>query len=126
MKEQSILNIISYGLEGNAHAVSAYAEALKNELLEKGDEQLAEKISYTITQPRSISPFMKGWWNCFSSFAEEILAVGTTGSDCEDSCINTLTAAGITAEEAENWLNTEEAELCKRTAGIVERYLETL
>ena len=46
--------------------------------------------------------FNQGWWNCFESFAAELL--GTNGN-AEDVCTSVLKGAGITRREAFAWLD---------------------
>ena len=46
--------------------------------------------------------FNQGWWNCFESFAAELLF---QNEDADDICINVLRAAGITSREAQAWLD---------------------
>lgn len=42
--------------------------------------------------------FNQGWWNCFETFAAELLAVDAYG---EGICVRVLDAAGITYRECE-------------------------
>ena len=122
MNEQYILNLIKYGLDGNAHAVSDWATKMENDERLCGKTIFADRIKEEITKVRTITTFDQGWWNCFSSFAEEILCNGMTGSHQEEACIAVLKAAGITSDEAEAWLDSEEADLCQRTCEIVRQY----
>ena len=45
--------------------------------------------------------FNQGWWNCFESFAAELLSVDRYA---EGICIAVLNGAGITKKEVENWI----------------------
>ena len=45
--------------------------------------------------------FNQGWWNCFESFAAELLSVDRYA---EGICIAVLNGAGINKKEAENWI----------------------
>lgn len=45
--------------------------------------------------------FNQGWWNCFESFAAELLST----QNAEDICISVLTDAAITKKEASAWLD---------------------
>lgn len=47
--------------------------------------------------------FNQGWWNCFESFAAELLFVDTTNG--ETVCEHVLDAAGISKREAFAWLD---------------------
>ena len=47
--------------------------------------------------------FNQGWWNCFESFAAELLSVDSTNG--ETVCRRVLDAAGISAREAGAWLD---------------------
>lgn len=47
--------------------------------------------------------FNQGWWNCFESFAAELLVM--SGTNGYDTCLTVLRGAGISAREAESWLN---------------------
>lgn len=46
--------------------------------------------------------FNQGWWNCFESFAAELLSVN---SYADDICTKVLDGAGITKKEAGAWLD---------------------
>lgn len=46
--------------------------------------------------------FNQGWWNCFESFAAELLS---TEGQSEGVCRRVLDGAGITEREAQSWLN---------------------
>ena len=46
--------------------------------------------------------FNQGWWNCFESFALEILKIDKYGGTI---CRHVLEDAGITKQEAMDWLN---------------------
>lgn len=46
--------------------------------------------------------FNQGWWNCFESFAAEILKTDKYGGNA---CRHVLEDAGITKREAMAWLN---------------------
>lgn len=46
--------------------------------------------------------FNQGWWNCFESFAAEILSVDKYAGTA---CRHVLEDAGITKREAMAWLN---------------------
>lgn len=46
--------------------------------------------------------FNQGWWNCFESFAAELLS---TEGQAEGVCRRVLEGAGITEREALAWLN---------------------
>ena len=48
--------------------------------------------------PKNKGTFNAGWWNCFYSFAGELL---DTNRYADTICIRTLQAAGITTKEAE-------------------------
>lgn len=45
--------------------------------------------------------FNQGWWNCFESFAAELLYIQNN----ENIVINVLSGAGITKREAKAWLD---------------------
>lgn len=122
MNEKQILDIIRHGLDGNTEIVAKIAAEAEKDLRAEAKVILAARIKEELDKERPISQFNKGWWNCFSSFAEEILCNGITGSDQKDSCIAVLKAAGITEEEAEAWLETDEANICQRTSEIVRQY----
>lgn len=49
--------------------------------------------------------FNQGWWNCFESFAAEILKTDRYGGSA---CRHVLEDAGITKREAMAWLNRAE------------------
>lgn len=122
MNEKLILEIIRHGLDGNPKEVAKTASEMEKDLRSEAKTIFASRIKEELDKERSDSQFNKGWWNCFSSFAEEILCNGITGSNQEDACIAVLAAAGITQEEAEDWLDSDEAELCPRTFEIVKKY----
>lgn len=126
MNEEYILKIISYGLDGNACGVSGFADMLERDLRREGKTIIADRIKNEARKARPLSPFMQGWWNSFSAFAAEILTNGTTGTSQEQSCFNILRTAGITEEEANTWLNTEEAEQRKNVSEIIRNYIDTL
>lgn len=46
--------------------------------------------------------FNQGWWNCFESFAAELLS---TEGQAEGVCRRVLDGAGITEREARAWLD---------------------
>ncbi len=46
--------------------------------------------------------FNQGWWNCFESFAAELLS---TEGQAEGVCRRVLDGAGITRREAQAWLD---------------------
>lgn len=46
--------------------------------------------------------FNQGWWNCFESFAAELMSMD---NDFLITCRRVLADAGITKREAEAWLN---------------------
>lgn len=126
MNEKHILEIIRYGLDGKSEDVAKIAAEAEKDLRAEAKIILAARIKEELDKERPVSQFNKGWWNCFSSFAEEILCNGITGSNQENSCIAVLTAAGITQKEAENWLDSEEANICQRTCKIVYKYINSL
>lgn len=49
--------------------------------------------------------FNQGWWNCFETFAENLLFVSNNTKPITD----TLSDAGITKREATGWLKTHPA-----------------
>lgn len=103
--------ISTFSLQENQLFENTSAKKTPSKIKEKRDE-------YT--------SFMEGWWNCFSSFSEEILSNGITGTSNENNCLNVLTSAGITTIEANTWLKTEEASLRNNAAAIVKKYLDTI
>lgn len=46
--------------------------------------------------------FNQGWWNCFESFAIELLSIDKTH---ENTCLRVLKEAGISKHEAAAWLD---------------------
>lgn len=46
--------------------------------------------------------FNQGWWNCFESFAAELLSTDRTA---ENVCTRVLEGAGISHREAGAWLD---------------------
>lgn len=52
-------------------------------------------------EKRMRGTFNQGWWNCFESFAAELLF---QNQYAEDICTSVLTGAGITKREASSWL----------------------
>lgn len=126
MNEKHILDIIRSGLDGNSEEVKKIAAEAEKDLRAVAKTILADRIREELDKERPVSQFNKGWWNCFSSFAEEILSNGTTGSSQEAACLAVLEAAGITSEEAENWLDTDESNICPRACEVVYQYLYSL
>ena len=122
----TIVEIIKYGLDGNAPAVSSWTGKFVEELRKTGVNCLADRLTGELTSPRSASPYDCGWWNAFSSFAEDLLSFSATGSDHSDACIRVLRGAGISREEADGWLESEEARTRDLAAGVVKKYLSSL
>ena len=125
MNKDFLLKIISFGLEGNAAGVSSTVDTLIKNLIDSGNEEEANEISKVARKVRTTSPFMKGWWNCFAT-ATEVLLAGDNSSDetCINNCINILREADIKAKEAEDWLrDPNNAANFQRTAKVVQLYL---
>lgn len=123
MNEKQILEIIRHGLDGNPKEVAKTASEMEKDLRSEAKTIFASRIKEELDKEKPVSQFNKGWWNCFSSFAEEILCNGITCSSQEEACLAVLAAAGITLEEAEDWLDSDEAEVCPRTCEIVDKYI---
>ena len=126
MNEKQILDIIRHGLDGNSQEVAKIAAEAEKDLRAEAKIILADRIKEELDKERPVSQFNKGWWNCFSSFAEEILCNGITGSSQEGACLAVLAAAGITLEEAEDWLDSDEANICPCTCKVVKEYCISL
>lgn len=121
MNKDFLLKIISFGLEGNAASVSSTVDTLINNLIDSGNVEEANEISKVARKVRTTSPFMKGWWNCFAT-ATEVLLAGDNSSD--ETCINILKEADIKAKEAEDWLHdSNNTANFQKTAKIVQLYL---
>lgn len=123
---ETVFKIIQYGLDGNAAAVSSWTGMLVGQMRASGMDRFADRIAGELTSPRSASPYDCGWWNAFSSFAEDLLSFSATGSDHSDVCIRVLRGAGISREEADGWLESEEARTRDLAAGVVKKYLLSL
>jgi len=63
--------------------------------------------------------FNQGWWNCFESFASMLLDERPAA---EGFCTEVLKGAGITAREAQAWLN-KPVNRDPRTENVVRDYL---
>lgn len=65
--------------------------------------------------------FNQGWWNCFESFAAELLSE----NHHESLCRRVLEGAGITAKEASAWLDKPVARNPKVEHIVREYFLTT-
>ena len=68
-----------------------------------------------------LNDFDAGWWNCFESFASEILNIFP---NADSICKEILRGAGITHEEAQSWLNLKQCNNPQVKAVVIEYWHE--
>jgi len=68
-----------------------------------------------------MTQFEQGWWNCFTSFVNSTLYIGTAGVS-SDVCIRILKEAGVKRNEAEYAIKKQY--VYGEAVGVVEEYLK--
>jgi len=66
--------------------------------------------------------FNQGWWNCFESFASELLSANRCASAL---CTSILNGAGITRREARSWLDRYQGQNVRVFEVVYEYWLKS-